>query len=255
MIINPYVFTTATPTYNTLTTAWIAATGETDTVILNALNTFEAGLISNSLTGKFNALYPFVGGTQLKHSYNFMNTATFTLVQTGSWTHSTNGALPSGTGYATTGLTPSATLSLNDSHLSVYTRTNNTSGVDIGVASSGVSYIAARTGGNFIGNINQGPNTSVATANSLGWYVASRTGASAIAGYKNGTSVFTSTQVSLSIPNLPIWLGARNFAGVADAFAARELAFASIGSGLTAGEVSTLYTLVQAMQTSLLRAV
>jgi hypothetical protein len=63
--------------YLPLTTAWIAATSETNTTILNALNTFEAGLIANSLTGKFNALYPFVGGTSGKHSLNFIDTTTF----------------------------------------------------------------------------------------------------------------------------------------------------------------------------------
>ena len=74
--------------YLPLTTAWIAATGETDTTILNALNTFEAGLNANSLTTKFNAIYPMVGGNDLKHSYNFINTLTFQISFLGGWTHS-----------------------------------------------------------------------------------------------------------------------------------------------------------------------
>ena len=67
----------STPAYNPLTLAWIAATLETDTTILNALNTFEQGLIDNSLTTKFNAIYPFVGGDSTKHRYNFINTANY----------------------------------------------------------------------------------------------------------------------------------------------------------------------------------
>ncbi len=39
--------------YNPLTTAWIAQTGETDPTIISALNTFEGGLITNSLNRSF----------------------------------------------------------------------------------------------------------------------------------------------------------------------------------------------------------
>jgi hypothetical protein len=252
MIINPYSFAGYLP----LTAAWIVATGETSTTILNALNTFEAGLISNSLTSKFNALYPFVGGTSVKHTFNFINTATFALTFTGGWTHSSTGALPNGTNaYANTGLTPSTTLTLNDSHLSVYSRTNTNAGLDSGALSTGYSGLASRSSGNFIGNVNQGLNTLVANANSQGWFTASRTGATTIDGYKNGSSIIAGATASSSRPLVVIYLGARNNAGVADGFAAREQAFASIGSGLTSGQISTLYTLIQNMQTSLSRQV
>ena len=62
-----------TSAYGTLTTAWIAATGETDLTILGALNTLETDLNTYGLTGKTRALYPIVGGTSTKHSYNFMD--------------------------------------------------------------------------------------------------------------------------------------------------------------------------------------
>ena len=243
--------------YNPLTTAWIAATGETDTNILNALNTFEAGLIANSLTGKFNALYPFVGGTDTKHSYNFINTLTYQLSFVGGWTHASTGALPNGTNaYANTGLLPSTVLSLNDTHLSVYLRTNTNAGLDIGAAITGnITYIAARLTGNYIGNIHQSTNSLVANANSQGHYLASRTASTTNIGYKNGSSILASTQLSTIRPSVNVYLGARNLNGTADNFSARELAMASIGSGITAGEASTLYTLIQAMQTSLSRNV
>lgn len=258
MIINPYRFTSVTPAYNPLTLAWIAATSETDTTILNALNTFEAGLIANSLTTKFNAIYPFVGGTSGKHALNFMNTLNFPLSFFGGWTHSATGALPAFGSYANTGLTPSTTLSLNDTHLSVYSRINSNGGVDIGTSVTGPTrhcYLAARSAGNYIGNINQATNSLVANANSQGWFTTSRTGATTLTGYKNGTSILASVDVSTARPTRPIWLAARNLDGVVDNGSVRQQAFASIGSGLTAGEVSTLYTLIQAMQTSLSRQV
>jgi len=243
--------------YLPLTTAWIAATSETDTVILNALNTFEAGLIANSLTTKFNAIYPFVGGDSTKHRYNFINTLTFQLTFNGLWIHSPTGALPNGTNaYANTGLLPSTVLSLNDTHLSVYSRTNTNAGIDIGAAITGnITYITARLTGNYIGNIHQSTNSLVANANSQGHYLASRTASTTNTGYKNGSSILASTQLSTIRPSVNVYLGARNINGTADNFSARELAMASIGSGLTAGEASTLYTLIQTMQTSLSRAV
>ena len=247
-----------TSAYNPLTLAWIAATLETDTTILNALNTFEAGLIANGLTGKFNAIYPFVGGNSTKHSFNFINTLTYQLTFFGGWTHSATGALPAGGSYANTGLTPSTILSLNDAHLSVYTRTNTNGGFDIGTSVTGPTrhcYLTARNTGNYIGNINQATNSLVANANSQGWFTTSRTGVTTITGYKNGTSILASVDVSTAKPTQPIWLAARNLNGFVDNPSVREQAFASIGSGLTAGEVSTLYTLIQAMQTSLSRQV
>lgn len=244
--------------YLPLTTAWKAATSETDTTILNALNTFEAGLIANSLTGKFNAIYPFVGGTPGKHSFNFINTLTFQLTFFGGWTHSATGALPNFNSYANTGLTPSTVLSLNDAHLSVYTRTNTNAGVDIGSSVTFPTrhcYLASRSAGNYIGNINQATNSLVANANSQGWFTTSRTGVTTLTGYKNGTSILASVDVSTAMSTQPIWLAARNLDGNIVNGSVREQAFASIGSGLTAGEVSTLYTLIQAMQTSLSRQV
>lgn len=245
--------------YLPLTAAWIAATSETDTTILNALNTFEAGLIANSLTGKFNAIYPFVGGTSGKHSYNFINTLNFQLSFVGGWTHAATGALPNGTNsHADTTLIPSTTLTLNDAHLSAYSRTNTNVGVDVGVVSlipTSRIALAARASGVFIGDLNQVTSSSVTNANSQGHFIVSRTGVANVDSYKNGSSILAATTASSTRPTLSVYLAARNNNGGVDNRTARELAFASIGSGLSSGEVSTLYTLIQAMQTSLSRQV
>jgi hypothetical protein len=86
--------------YGTLTTAWIAATGETDLTILGALNTLESDMATYGLTAKMKALYPMVGGTAGKHKFNFMDAqdtdGAFRLVFNGGWTHSSTGALPNG---------------------------------------------------------------------------------------------------------------------------------------------------------------
>jgi hypothetical protein len=243
--------------YLPLTTAWIAATSETDTTILNALNTFEAGLIANSLTGKFNALYPFVGGNSTKHRYNFMDTTQFQLTFNGGWTHSANGALPNGTtGYANTGLTPSTTLSLNDTHFSAYLRNNTNAGADISCQNPGsVIQLDSRNVGNFRGVANGGVLATVANTDSRGWFTVSRTTSTLTTLFKNGTSSATSVTPSTSRPTINLFLAARNNNGTTDAYSNRQLAFASVGFGLSSGDASTLYTLIQAFQTSLSRNV
>jgi hypothetical protein len=242
-----------TSAYNPLTTAWIAATLETDTTILNALNTFEAGLIANSLTGKFNAIYPFVGGNSTKHRYNFMDTTQFQLTFNGGWTHSANGALPNGTtGYANTGITPSTTLSLNDTHFSAYLRNNTNAGADMGCQSAGTAIeLDSRNTGNYRGIANNLTFATVANADSRGWFTVSRTTSTLLTNYKNGSSSATSAIVSISRPTTNLFLAARNNNGLTESYTARELAFASVGSGLSSGDASTLYTLIQVMQTSL----
>ena len=80
------------PNYTARTSAFAAATGITDTTILNALNTFDTGLISNGLDTKMKALYPFVGGTANTHKFNFMDArdtdAAFRLQFNGGYIHS-----------------------------------------------------------------------------------------------------------------------------------------------------------------------
>ena len=126
----------------------------------------------------------------------------------------------------------------------------------IGCAIPGfTSQLAGRLTGIYIGNIHQTLNSTVANASSTGHYLASRTGATTNTGYKNGASILASTVVSTTRPSVNVYLSARNNNGTADNFSARELALASIGSGLSSGETSTLYTLIQAMQTSLSRNV
>jgi hypothetical protein len=251
--------------YLPLTTAWIAATSETDTTILNALNTFEAGLDANSLTGKFNALYPMVGGTSTKHSYNFMNTSTFQLSFLGFWSHSANGALPNGTNaYANTFLQPSITLTTFNSHLSFYSKTSvvNANRISMGSTNSPAFTTAHQlilkfTDGNMVTTIdNNLVIAATANATSTGWYMGSRTANNSLKLYKNNSLVATNTTITTAIANTwSILISARNESGTALRFDNKQCAFASIGSGLSDAEASTLYTLVQAFQTSLSRAV
>ena len=261
--------------YLPLTTAWIAATSETDTTILNALNTFEAGLIANSLTTKFNAIYPMVGGTSGKHAFNFMNTSLYSLTFNGGWTHSATGALPNGVNAnANTGIIPDTILTVNNNHLSFYSRSNTAVGlspnfkVSIGAFNSGTSsrifalYLKTNGTGNALYANTSGTTNQFAQGASIdsrGWFIGNKS-ANAIGGLtvsKNGTSLASNSALptqTLYPISTNIFISGNAFGGTVQ-YDDKECAMVTIGTSLTSGEISTLYTLIQAFQTSLSRQV
>ena len=262
MIINPYLVQPSGPSYGTLTTAWIAATGETDLTILGALNTLETDMATYGLTAKMKALWPFCGGTAAKHKYNFMDAqdtdAAFRLVFNGGWTHSSNGALPNGTNaYANTKYNPNVSGSLNDEHLSYYSRTNsNGTEVEIGAQSgSAASLLEIRTSGTTYSIINGATYMTYLDANSLGFYKANRTASNVTNAWKNGTKLVASSNASSTLVNNEIYLGAYNNGGTLSYYSTKQCALASIGLGLSDSEAANFYTAVQAFQTTLSRNV
>lgn len=252
--------------YTARTTAFATATGITDVTILGALNTFDLGLISNSLDSKMKAVYPFLGGTSTTHKFNFMNAvdsdAAFRLQFNGGWTHSSTGALPNGTNaYANTFYNAT---SLGDSaataHLSYYSRTNNTNiGIDIGAqdSTSGVKY-------NFISlrdsqvwhSVNEIGWGAYTNANSSGFYNSNRINTGYRSLLKNGTLLGGAIVANNGTINANIFIGALNVApSSVSNYSTKQCAFASIGIGLTNSEATIFYNLVQAMQTTLARNV
>jgi hypothetical protein len=249
--------------YTARTSAFAAATGITDTTILNALNTFDTGLISNGLDTKMKALYPFVGGTANTHKFNFMDArdadAAFRLQFNGGWVHSSTGAKPNGSNaYANTYLSPSNQLSLNNTHISFYSRTNNTyNSVDIRSSNSSTDVLDIEIywGGARVYTNNSGYGSFINATTSSGFFINSRIVNNQVKGYRNNIQEYVESKISTNLPTFPIYIGAGNNSGNAQWFSNRECAISSIGSGLTDTEASTFNTLTQALQTSLSRAV
>jgi len=111
--------------------AFIDAAAITDVTQQSAINTLVLDLKNYGIWTKMKAVYPFVGGTATTHKWNLKDprdlNAAFRLVFSGGWTHSSTGALPNGTNaYADTFLNENTILTLNNEHLSYYSRTNNT---------------------------------------------------------------------------------------------------------------------------------
>lgn len=246
--------------------AFITAAGITNTTQQNAINQLVLDLKSYSIWTKFKALYPFVGGTATTHKFNLKNPldtdAAFRLVFSGGWVHSSTGALPNGTNaYADTFLIPLSNLSQNSTHISVYSRTNSISGVDIGVNLPFGLYLLSRFSSGFY-HANNGLETNTGMAaptTSLGLFLNNRIISSEMSVWQNGIEQTDSTsaaKTSYGLSNYKIFLGAYNQNGTsASVWSNRQQAFASIGEGLTDTEASNCYTAVQAFQTSLSRNV
>jgi len=245
--------------------AFITAAGITDSTQQSAINTLVVDLKGYSIWTKMKAVYPFVGGTATTHKYNLINPAdtdaAFRLVFTGGWTHSSNGALPNGTnGYADTFLIPSTTLQLNSVSLSYYSRTLSTTAAQAMGGNDFANYLILNnfSGGTSIyAQLNtSGPDYIQATiTNTQGLFIANRTTSTVVNLWSNSSKVATDSKTSTARPAVKLFLGARNNIGPASGYDNKQLAFASIGDGLTDTEAANFYTAVQAYQTTLARQV
>jgi hypothetical protein len=246
--------------------AFITAAGITDPTQQSAINTLVISMKANGTWAKCNAIYPMVGGTATTCKFNLKNPLDtddgFRLNFVGGWSFSANGALPNGTNaYADTFLTPNTTLSLNSTHLSFYSRTDSrissATGNNFDVSGQdGTLYLSAwywGGGGGIITNINNAGFLGFTTnSNSQGFYISSRILSNSFSIYKNNVNVTNRASSTTSLSILKILLGA---GGTTAAFSPRENAFTSIGSGLNSTEAASLYTDVQAFQTTLGRQV
>ena len=191
--------------------------------------------------------------------YNLVNPvdsdAAFRLVFNGGWTMSNQGATPNGTnGYADTKLVPSSVLSSqNSQHYSMYSRTNvaesrygfGSDDVRLGLKwGDGILY--AKLG---IAELGYGTNST-----SLGLHLMSRTDSTNLPVFVRNTKI-NMASVSSSLSGLAILLGARQLSASVDSYGSRQLAFSSIGDGLTDTEATALYNAVQTFNTSLSRQV
>ena len=250
-----------------LTTAWITATGETDTTIISALNTLETDLTTYGLTAKIKALYPFVGGTASKHKFNFMDArdldVAYRLTFYGGGTHSSTGYLPNGTNaYGDTNFNQTTNFtSTSNASIGCYLRTNNADiRADMGAGDSGNSakgmLIYSSFAGTYYGCAMG--DTFIATApvnlDSRGLYVVSRSAGVQSLHKRGNTTINVSETEAVGTPiNETIWVGG----GTVDpyGYSTRETAFNFIGDSLTQTNIDNFYTAIQAFQTTLGRNV
>jgi hypothetical protein len=247
--------------------AFITAAAITDATQQDAIDALVVGLKTDGIWSKMKAIYPFVGGTASAHKWNLKDPrdldAAFRLVFNGGWTHSSTGATPNGTnGYADTKLNDTS-LTPNSSHMSYYSRTNALSSTyEIGIynGTKGIWLGLRQSSGSvFTGGIFQAGTSleaSVANLNSTGYYIGGKNGNTTTKFYKNGANVLSIAKADTTATNTTIYLASLNQNGTPSfGFSTKQVAFSSIGDGLTDTEAANLYTRVQAYQTALSRNV
>ena len=256
---------------------FIDAVNSTDvtltTVQEDAITNLVLGLKDETRAGgetwsKYQAIYPFIGGTKSSHKWNLKNPldtdAAFRLSFIGGdyqWVHDSLGAKNAANSvysvWADTFYNPSINGTDNDMSLSFYGQQNSASNTDfmgywgasrarIGVINTEIQH-----------EIYLWNSRAVNNSGTTGWVVGSRTNSTDIRGFLNGgqDGIFTGL-VQGAVPNGNLYLfGTNDGNDVGKNFTDVQFSFSTIGLGLTAQQVSDDYTVIQAYQTALGRAV
>jgi hypothetical protein len=223
-----------------------------------AVNQLVLDLKANNIWNSMLVIYPMVGASASACAQN-LKSSSFSGTFSGGWTFASTGVTPNGTnGYMNSSLVPSTSLTQNSAHISGYSRTDSLSGGLFG------SYNTSATNGlytnpKFTGNQQQSANNSSpgsanTSTNSNGFWINSRIVSTTFKIYRNSSIFQTSSSNSTGLTSYSIYIGGINAAGTIE-YGNREVAFASIGTGLSDTDASNLYTVVQAFQTSLSRQV
>lgn len=248
------------------TDSFLTASSISDSTIRGALNTFDIGMIANSLDTKMKAVYPFVGGTASTHKWNFMDArdldAAYRLMFSGTWTHLANGAIPNGTNAsANSFFNPSVNASTSGFGFGIYSRTNSTTGTQIygvieTVTNTPVTQNSLSTGSFINGTLSQNTITYTA-APSTRFIYCRRNSTTMMQGYRDGVSLGTNTTAPLGMPNGQFRFGGRWNAtsGTVDLYTTHQIAIGVLDIGLSDAQALTLRTLVDQFVTTLGRNV
>jgi len=228
----------------------IEAVRSTGVVVTEAMRLYVDYIVSNmKAIGTWdlcNAVYGFVGGTEGGHKWNWKDTrdvdAAFRLSFPNGMTHSTNGIVGNGTTqYAETFLNPSSSgLVLNNTHLAIYTRDDtqsNLGAISIGANLSGSIW---QFGPSYSGtifsdcyNTSTGRLSLALTNQRRGFWLQNRQSSTSHKILKNGIVLASNSTTGGSLPNTSFFLMAQSSNGVATNYSNRNIAFSTIGSGLT----------------------
>ena len=243
------------PTYTSRTTAFAAATGITDTTILNALNTFDVGLISNGLDSKLHLFRPLVGGTSTTTRFNFMDTSLYMATHNGGITYDVNYIQGNGVNaYVNENFNILAKASLNNFGFGYYALTNNVSYPEIGAVNE--YYRGAQINPNYGGNsylaCNGDYNVSSTNINTTKSLISlSRNGGNTYF-YQNGIEKANFANSNSLLVNLNMYSMARNENGGGPVlYSTQRFGCVYLDKGLTLTELTTFKTLVLTLMTSL----
>lgn len=248
--------------------AFIDAASITDSTQISAVNQLVLDLKSYNIWTKMKAIYPIVGGTSTTHKWNLVNPldtdAAYRSVYSIGWTHASTGMSGAGSAYANTYLVPNTALTLRNTHISMYIRTDSAAGTkaeigcgNAGTANPSMALFAKYSATNAVSDAysNTTNRLSVSNSDAKGFYIGSRTSSTLHKLYKNGSVIGTdtNTEANGSMPNVQLLINGFLFGASVLQQSDREFSFISIGDGLDDTEASNFYTAVQAYQTTLSR--
>jgi hypothetical protein len=247
--------------------AFITAAAITDATQQSAINTLVVNLKTYGIWTKMKALYPFVGGTATTHKWNLKDPrdldAAFRLVFYGGITHNANGISGNSTnGYADTFLTESTSLNITSKHISMYQRnvlpsfSNTSMGISDAVSPTNATrFYLNFNNANFSCIGQQQTNLAAVVTPQRGMFILSKITTGQFKYFQNNlTPTIKSGGTDSNINRSFSLLAVNNGSSIAE-FSNANLAFASIGDGLTDTEAANFYTAVQAYQTTLSRNV
>lgn len=241
-------------------TANTAITSDADK---NAINTFYLGLKSDGIYTKIKQMGLYIWSSATNNKWNLINpqdtNAAYRLTYSTGWTHASNG-MTGTNAYANTQLIPNTALTVRNTHLSVYMRTNTTAAnkTEIGAGNITTANPSMALATRYTGNITftdaystSTNRISVSNSDRIGFYIGTRTAINSAKIYKNGSSIVSNTtnETNNAMPNVQLSLGAYNFGGSYTQYTDGQFAFSSIGDGLTDTEASNLSNRVNTLMT------
>lgn len=229
----------------------------------NAINTFYLGLKSDGIYTKIKAMYLPIWGSAASSKWNLVNpldtNAAFRLTFATGFTFTSSGMTGNAaSAYAETYLNPFSSLTLNNTHVSLYIGNNVTAGNKIDTGSlvgsppNSLLLISKYTGSVAISDqYNVTTNRlSVSNTDSRGIVIGSRISSTSHKIYRNGSVIGTETNVSSSnLPNQSMPLAAANSNGAIIQYTDSQYRFVSYGTGFNDTEAANFSTRVNTLMT------
>lgn len=240
----------------------INSTNDGNSTFVSAINQLVIDLKTNSLWTKMARVYPFLGGSAAKCATDLVTGVNGTF--SGTFTYPANGPLPNGTNaFFNTGLNATS-LTANNNHFGFDSFTNNAiaaADFDMGVSTNSASGtdnfdLILRRSSNvcaFDAGTFSGGRVASTTTDSNAFFIGSVIANNDRRIFRNGSQLNISTTVAnQNMPNGNIYIFAIfNIAGAAaTGYGSKGSRLVTIGSGLTAAEVTTLQTIRTTFQTA-----
>lgn len=201
---------------------------------------------------KLDALYLFAAHTSQASLLNWIS-STYDATSTGTFT--ADRGISAGTNAINTNFTPSTAPSpnytLNNAHISLWSRSNSDSGgYDFGNSNNSSPYtlLTIRSGNRMGGNLNNSGSeqwSSSVITSSVGHFLSSRSNSSNFQMYKDGIFQATGTATTTGMPTSTLRLANYN-----QPSPNRQYASASIGGSLNGTEVSNFASILQTYMTA-----